>query len=39
MLALAVPMCLFYEVALRIGAVIEKRRASADAAEAAGATA
>lgn len=32
MLALAVPMCIFYEVALQIGAVIEKRRAAAEAA-------
>jgi sec-independent protein translocase protein TatC len=38
MLALAVPMCLFYEVALHIGSVIEKRRAASEAAEAAGAT-
>lgn len=34
MLALAVPMCLFYEVALRSGSVIEKRRAAAEAAPA-----
>jgi sec-independent protein translocase protein TatC len=31
MLALALPMCIFYEVALRIGAVIEKRREAAEA--------
>jgi sec-independent protein translocase protein TatC len=36
MLALSIPMVLFYEVALRIGLVIEKRRAAAEAAEAAG---
>jgi sec-independent protein translocase protein TatC len=31
MLALAIPMCIFYEVALRIGSVIEKRRLAAEA--------
>lgn len=31
MLALAVPMCIFYEVALRIGSIIEKRRLAAEA--------
>lgn len=31
MLALAVPMCIFYEVALRIGSIIEKRRVAAEA--------
>jgi sec-independent protein translocase protein TatC len=31
MLALSLPMIVFYEVALRIGSVIEKRRAARDA--------
>ena len=35
MLALSLPMILFYELALRIGSVIEKRRAAAEAVEAA----
>jgi sec-independent protein translocase protein TatC len=36
MLALSLPMILFYEIALRIGSLIEKRRAAAEAAEVAG---
>jgi sec-independent protein translocase protein TatC len=38
MLALSVPMIVFYEIAVLVGRIIERRRAAAEAASAAPAT-